>query len=89
MSEGVNLVKSLAKTIDDALEGIGLGRPLEKVIEFFEATAPSKLARKVGLPPAPGEVIDSVAGSAIKGIEESKVPPVFEEVKKKVKEVVG
>lgn len=89
MSERVNLVKSLAKTIDDFLDNIGLGRPLEKVIEFFEATAPSKLAKKAGLPPAPGEVADSAVGSAVKGIEESKVPPVFEEVKKKVKEVVS
>ncbi|MCL7388725.1 MAG: hypothetical protein LZ173_02145 [Thaumarchaeota archaeon] len=89
MSEGVNLVKSLAKTIDDFLDNIGLGRPLEKVIEFFEATAPSKLAKKAGLPPAPGEVVDSSVGSAIKGVEESKVPPVFEEVKRKVKEVVS
>jgi hypothetical protein len=89
MSERVNLVKSLAKTVDDFLDNIGLGRPLEKLVDFFEATAPSKLAKKAGLPPAPGEVVDSSVGSAIKGIEESKVPPVFEEVKRKVKEVVS
>jgi hypothetical protein len=89
MSERVNLVKSLAKTVDDFLDNIGLGRPLEKLVDFFDATAPSRLAKKAGLPPAPGEVVDSVAGSVTKGIEESKVPPVFEEVKRKVKEVVG
>ena len=89
MSEKVNLVKSLAKTVDDFLDNIGLGRPLEKLVELLEAAAPSKLAKKAGLPPAPGEVADSAVGSAIKGIEESKVPPVFEEVKRKVKEVVS
>jgi len=89
----VNLVRSIAKTIDDFIDNIGLGRPFEKVIDFFEATAPSRLAKKAGLPPAPGEVVDQLVGSALYEIHRAKLPEpfkeTFEEIKKRVERVTG
>jgi hypothetical protein len=83
----VNYVRSFAKTIDDFLDNIGLGRPLEKIIDFFEATAPSRIARKAGLPPAPGEAIDSIVGHAIHELSKAKVPKPFEEVEETIKRI--
>jgi hypothetical protein len=88
MSEGVNLVKSLAKTVDDFLDNIGLGRPLEKLVDFFEATAPSRLAKKAGLPPAPGEVVDSAVGSALHEVRKAPAPTAVKKVKEEVKRIV-
>jgi hypothetical protein len=88
MSEKVNLVKSAFKTVDDFLDNIGLGRPLEKIIDFFEATAPSRFAKKAGLPPAPGEFVDQLVGTALYEIYKAPVPKAGEEVVKKAKSVV-
>jgi hypothetical protein len=88
MSERVNYIKSYAKTIDDFLDNIGLGRPLEKIVDFFEATAPSRLAKKAGLPPAPGEVVDSIVGSVLHEIRKAPVPTAVKKVKEEVKRIV-
>jgi len=72
--EKVNIVKSVLSTVDDFLDNIGLGRPLEKVIEFFEATAPSKIARRLGLPPAPGELADQAVSELIRSAEAMSPP---------------
>jgi hypothetical protein len=77
----INYARSLAKTIDDFLDNIGLGRPVEKIIDFFEVTAPSRLAKKMGLPPAPGEAIDSIVGHVIHELSKAKVPKPFEEAR--------
>ena len=87
--EAINYIKSHAKTVDDFLANIGLGRPLERIINFFEVTAPSRIAKKLELPPAPGEVVDMIVESAERGIEEMKLPPVGEEVKKRIREVMS
>jgi hypothetical protein len=79
MSERVNLVKSLAKTVDDFLD---------KVVDFFEATAPSRLAKKAGLPPAPGEVVDSAVGSALHEVRKAPAPSAVKKVKEEVKRIV-
>ena len=84
MSE-VNIIKSVAKTVDDFLENIGLGRPLERLIGFVDATAPARVAKKVGLPPAPGEVADQAAKELIRSVETMTPPrpPRIEEVFKR------
>ena len=86
MPEDVNIVRSILKTVDDFLDNIGLGRPLEKVVDFLEATAPAKLARRVGLPPAPGELADQAASELIRSAETMTPPrpPSPEELRRRI-----
>jgi len=78
----VNYIASWAKTVDDFLDNIGLGRPVTKIVDFFEVTAPAELAKKAGLPPAPGEVIDSAVAEFLRDIETGeflkRIPKPFE-----------
>ena len=59
MSE-VNLVRSIAKTVDDALDRLGLGKPVTALLDFLYDISPkSVLTEKLGIP-APGDVVEQV-----------------------------
>jgi len=62
MSE-VNLIKSLARTVDDIVDNLVGGRPASKIVDLLEDVAPANLVRRAGLP-APGDLVENAAQQA-------------------------
>jgi len=54
----VNIVRSIAKTVDDALERLGLGKPVTALLDLLYDISPkSILTEKLGIP-APGDLAE-------------------------------
>lgn len=83
--EKVNILKSIADTIDDIWDAIIGGRPVSRAIEILENIAPAKVARKLGLP-APGDLPDKVASDIEAAVKAGRLPmpPSPEEIRRRV-----
>ena len=83
--EKVNILKSIADTIDDIWDSIIGGRPVSRLIEIAENIAPAKVARKLGLP-APGDLPDKVAQDLESAVKTGTIPkpPSPEEIRRKI-----
>ena len=64
MGRGVNLVRSIAVTIDDLVDAIVGGRPATRVLDALETIAPANVVRRFGVKP-PGDLVDEAVVKAI------------------------
>ena len=71
--ERVNLIKSLADTVDDIWDAVIGGRPLTRLIDIVESIGPAKVIRKLGLP-APGDLPDRVAQEVETAVKTGTLP---------------
>lgn len=70
----INIVRSIAKTIDDLLYNFGLGRPLESLMDFLDAISPhTVLTDKLGIP-APGDIATEVAEKITYAVKGGRLP---------------
>lgn len=70
----VNLVKSVAKTVDDLVDAVLGGRPATRLLGILEGIAPANVVRKLGAP-APGDVVDQAVAQVEHAVK-SGTPPV-------------
>ena len=73
MSERVNLVESLAKTVDDLFDAVIGGRPVERLLDIAKSIAPANVARKI-VGAAPGDLVDRAVAEVEMSIK-SGTPP--------------
>ncbi len=81
-----NIIKSVAKTLDDVWDAVIGGRPFERLIDTVESIGPAKVVRKLGLP-APGDLPDKVAAEIETAVKTGTFPrpPLPEELIRKLK----
>lgn len=86
MAERINVVKSVAETVDDVIDSVVGGRPLTRLISILEAIGPAKVARKLGLP-APGDLPDKIVQEIETAVKTGTPPklPTPEEVLRKLR----
>lgn len=83
MSErSVDLVRSIARTLDDIWDSVIGGRPLERVLDIVQSLAPANVARKLGLP-APGDFPDKVAQELENALKTGRIPSPLDLIKKR------
>ena len=78
MAERINILKSVAETIDDVIDSVVGGRPLTRLINILEAIGPARVVRRLGLP-APGDIPDRIAREAEEAARAGS-PPSIEEL---------
>jgi len=83
--EKVNILKSIADTIDDIWDSVIGGRPVSRIIGIIESIGPAKISRKLGLP-APGDLPDKVAQDLETAVKTGTIPkpPSPEELRRKI-----
>jgi len=85
LEERVNIIKSVAETIDDMFDSIIGGRPVSRILGIAESIAPANVARRLGIP-APGELVDRVFAE-LEGAARSgrlPTPPSPEELRRRI-----
>lgn len=73
MAQEVDLIKSVANTIDNVVEKVVGGRPVSRVLGILEAVAPANVVRRLGLP-APGDLVDRAAAEVETALKTGTLP---------------
>ena len=83
--ERVNIVWSVAETVDDIVDAVVGGRPLTRLLSIIQDIGPAKVVRRLGLP-APGDIVDRAVSEIESAVRTGTIrtPPSPEELRRRL-----